>query len=206
MNKPVVYVVIYSLYQHVYKLALSVKEGLEDKGVEVQLFQVAETLPKEVLAKMEAPPKPDIPVITVDKLAEPDGIVFGLPTRFGTMPAQVKALLDASGALWAKGALAGKFASTFFCTASQHGGQETTAFTIIPYFAHHGMLFVPNGYLHPALGDNEDEQVIGGSSYGAGTVSDGDGSRQPTFVELDIAKHQGARFGQIVSIFVKGRH
>ncbi|KAI8063675.1 flavoprotein-like protein [Gilbertella persicaria] len=206
MNKPVVYIVIYSLYQHVYKLALSVKHGLEEQGVNAQIFQVAETLTDEVLAKMEAPPKPDIPIMTVEKLSEPDGILFGLPTRFGTMPAQMKTLLDASGALWAKGALAGKFAGTFFCTASQHGGQETTALTAVTYFAHHGMLFVPFGYAHPSIIDKNDDQVVGGSAYGAGTVSDGDGSRQPSLVELDIAKQQGANFGTVVGCFVRGRY
>lgn len=203
MTKPVVYIVIYSLYHHVYKLSLSIKEGLESKGVDVKLFQVQETLSDEILTKMQAPPKPDLPVITIDKLAEPDGVLFGLPTRFGTMPAQVKALLDSSGALWAKGSLAGKFAGTFFSTASQHGGQETTALTAVTYFSHHGMMYVPFGFANNALfGLHE---VVGGSPYGSGTVSDGDGSRQPTETELSIAKNQGANFANVVATFVKGR-
>ncbi|CEP13746.1 hypothetical protein [Parasitella parasitica] len=203
MTKPVVYIVLYSLYQHVYKLSLSIQQGLEEKGVEVKVFQVAETLSDEILAKMQAPAKPDLPIMTVDKLSEPDGIIFGLPTRFGLFPAQIKTLLDASGALWAKGALAGKFAGTFFSTASQHGGQETTALTAVTYFAHHGMMYVPFGYANAALQNND--EVIGGSAYGSGTISDGDGSRQPSQTELDIAKHQGQNFGVIVSTFVKGR-
>lgn len=205
MTKPLVYIVIYSLYHHVYKLSFSLKEGLESKGVEVQLFQVQETLSDEILSKMQAPAKPDLPIISVDKLAEPDGILFGLPTRFGTMPAQMKALLDASGALWAKGALAGKFAGTFFSTASQHGGQETTALTAVTYFAHHGMMYVPFGYANAALGSVSEDEVIGGSAYGCGTISDGDGSRQPSHTELAIAENQGANFAEILNVFVKGR-
>ncbi|KAI9485328.1 MAG: flavoprotein-like protein [Benjaminiella poitrasii] len=204
MSQPVVYIVLYSLYHHVYKLSVSIKEGLESQGVQVKLFQVPETLSDTILEKMHAPPKPDIPIINVDQLAEPDGIIFGLPTRFGTMPSQMKTLLDASGALWAKGALAGKFAGTFFCTASQHGGQETTAWATITYFAHHGMLYVPFGYAHPALHDNS--EVIGGSAYGAGTIAEGDGSRQPTEHELSIAHDQGKNFGAIISTFVKGKN
>jgi NAD(P)H:quinone oxidoreductase type IV len=203
MTIPVVYIVIYSLYHHVYKLSLSIKEGLESKGVDVKVFQVQETLSDEILTKMQAPPKPDLPVITIDQLVEADGVLFGLPTRFGTMPAQVKALLDASGSLWAKGSLAGKFAGTFFSTASQHGGQETTALTAVTYFAHHGMMYVPFGYANMALYNLN--EVVGGSPYGSGTVSDGDGSRQPTELELGIAKNQGANFANTVTIFVRGR-
>ncbi|KAI9244069.1 NAD(P)H:quinone oxidoreductase, type IV [Helicostylum pulchrum] len=201
MTKPVVYIVIYSLYHHVYKLSLTIKETLESKGVDVKLFQVQETLSDDILQKMQAPPKPDLPIMTIDRLSEPDAIMFGLPTRFGTMPAQMKALLDASGALWAKGALAGKFAATFFSTASQNGGQETTALTAVTYFAHHGMLYVPAGYANKAV-ETVDE-VFGGSAYGCGTISDGDGSRQPTALELSLARTQAENFAIIVSTFVK---
>ncbi|KAI7900870.1 flavoprotein-like protein [Cokeromyces recurvatus] len=203
MNQPVVYIVLYSLYHHVYTLSLSIKEGLESEGVHVKLFQVSETLSDTILNKMHAPSKPDIPIITVDQLTEPDGLIFGLPTRFGTMPAQMKNFLDASGAIWAKGALAGKFAGAFFSTASQHGGQESTAWAIISYFAHQGMLYVPFGYAHPALQNND--EVIGGSAYGAGTITEGDGSRQPSQFELTIAHNQGKNFGTILRTFVKGK-
>lgn len=152
---------------------------------------------------MHAPAKPDLPVITVDQLTEPDGIIFGIPTRFGTMPAQLKALLDATGKLWATGALAGKFAGTFFCTASQHGGQETTALTTVTYFAHHAMIYVPFGFASAHLFDNS--EVVGGSAYGAGTVANGDGSRQPTKKELEIAYTQGENFGKIVTTYVRGK-
>ncbi|KAL1929894.1 hypothetical protein VTP01DRAFT_1048 [Rhizomucor pusillus] len=200
---PKVYIIIYTLYHHIYTLALEVKKGLEEAGVEASIFQVAETLSDEILTKMHASPKPDIPVINVDQLTEPDGFLFGFGTRFGTMPAQVKALLDATGKHWSSGALAGKFAGTFFSTASQHGGQETTALTTVTYFAHHGIVYVPFGFAHPHLFDNS--EVVGGSAYGAGTVANGDGSRQVSDKEKEIAKTQGTNFGKIVSTYVKGK-
>ncbi|KAF1804126.1 benzoquinone reductase [Mucor lusitanicus] len=198
-----VYIVIYTLYHHIYKLAVEIQKGLEAQGVNVKVFQVQETLSDDILQKMHAPAKPDLPIITVDQLTEADGIIFGIPTRFGTMPAQLKALLDATGKLWATGALAGKFAGTFFCTASQHGGQETTALTTVTYFAHHGMVYVPFGFASAHLFDNS--EVVGGSAYGAGTVANGDGSRQPTEKELEIARTQGENFGKVVTTYVRGK-
>ncbi|KAI8384567.1 NAD(P)H:quinone oxidoreductase, type IV [Radiomyces spectabilis] len=200
---PKVYIIIYTLYHHIYTLALEAKKGLEAAGVEVELFQVPETLSDEILTKMHAPPKPEIPVITTAQLTEADGYLFGFGTRFGTMPAQMKAFLDATGSLWASGALAGKFAGTFFSTASQHGGQETTALTTVTYFAHHGMIYVPLGFANPHLFDNS--EVIGGSAYGAGTVANGDGSRQVSDKEKEIAHTQGENFGKIVSTYVAGK-
>ncbi|KAI8068691.1 NAD(P)H:quinone oxidoreductase, type IV [Gongronella butleri] len=198
-----VYIVIYSLYHHVYKLAVEVQKGLEESGVNVKLFQVQETLSDEILTKMHAPAKPDIPIITAEQLAEPDGIIFGIPTRFGTAPAQIKALLDATGKLWAEGTLSGKFAGTFFSTASQHGGQETTALTTVTYFAHHGMIYVPFGFANSHLFDID--EVVGGSAYGAGTIANGDGSRDVSDREKEIAKQQGKTFGQIVKTYVAGK-
>ncbi|KAI8356207.1 NAD(P)H:quinone oxidoreductase, type IV [Blakeslea trispora] len=198
-----VYIVIYTLYHHVYKLAIEIQQGLEASGVNAKIFQVQETLTDDILQKMHAPAKPDLPIITVDQLTEADGLIFGIPTRFGLMPAQLKALLDATGKLWATGALAGKFAGTFFCTASQHGGQETTALTTVTYFAHHGMIYVPLGFASAHLFDNS--EVVGGSAYGAGTVANGDGSRQPTQKELEIARTQGENFGKVVSTYIKGK-
>ncbi|GAB5590074.1 hypothetical protein Unana1_04974 [Umbelopsis nana] len=198
-----VYIVIYTLYGHIYTLAQEVQKGLEATGVQTKLFQVAETLSDDILQKMHAPPKPDIPVIKVDELTEPDGIIFGIPTRFGTMPAQLKALLDATGKLWATGALSGKFAGTFFSTASQHGGQETTALTTVTYFAHHAMIYVPFGFASALLFDNT--EVIGGSAYGAGTMANGDGSRAVTDKEKEIARNQGENFGKVITTFVRGR-
>ncbi|KAK4439269.1 putative NAD(P)H dehydrogenase (quinone) FQR1-like 1 [Sesamum alatum] len=185
-----VYIVYYSMYGHVERLAQEIKKGAESvEGVEAKLWQVPETLSAEILAKMGAPPKTDAPVITPSELANADGLVFGFPTRFGMMAAQFKAFLDATGGLWRTQALAGKPAGIFYSTGSQGGGQETTALTAITQLVHHGMIFVPIGYTFGA-GMFEMEQVKGGSPYGAGTFA-GDGSRQPTDLELGQAFHQG---------------
>ncbi|KAI8888295.1 benzoquinone reductase [Backusella circina FSU 941] len=190
-----VYIIIYSLYHHIYTLALEVQKGLVASGVDAKIYQVPETLSDEILTKMHAPPKPDVPVITVADLNDADGFLFGIPTRFGTMPAQIKAFLDATGGLWASGGLAGKFAGTFFSTASQHGGQETTAFT-------NCYLLCPSRYGLCSFGFR---QLVGGSAYGAGTIANGDGSRQVTQKEKEIAVTQGENFGKIISTYVKGK-
>lgn len=153
------------------------------------MWQVAETLPQEVLSKMSAPPKSDVPIISPHQLSEADGFVFGFPTRFGMMAAQFKAFLDATGGQWRTQQLAGKPAGIFYSTGSQGGGQETTPLTAITQLVHHGMIFVPIGYTFGA-GMFEMEQVKGGSPYGAGTFA-GDGSRQPSELELEQAFHQG---------------
>ncbi|KAI8976922.1 flavoprotein-like protein [Pilobolus umbonatus] len=199
---PTVYIIIYSLYHHIYKVAKSVQKGLESQGVTVKIYQVAETLKDDVLEKLHAPAKPDVPVITVDDLTHADGFLFGIPTRFGTLPAQFKTFLDATGGLWASNALAGKFVGTFFSTASQNGGQDTTAFTLIPYFTHLGMMYVSLGAGHINLFDNS--EVVGGSPFGAGTVANGDGSREPTEKELAIAVTQGENYAKIITTYHRG--
>ncbi|XP_072951122.1 probable NAD(P)H dehydrogenase (quinone) FQR1-like 1 [Typha angustifolia] len=191
-----VYIVYYSMYGHVEKLAEEIKKGVSSvEGVEAKLWQVPETLPAEVLSKMSAPPKSDVPIINPTELAEADGIIFGFPTRFGMMSAQFKAFLDATGGLWKSQQLAGKPAGIFYSTASQGGGQETTALTAITQLVHHGMVFVPIGYTFGA-GMFEMDQVKGGSPYGAGTYA-GDGSRCPSELELAQAFHQGKYFAAI---------
>ena len=156
------------------------------------VIQVAETLPKEVLEKMHAVEKSD-PVVDPTSLAEYDGFIFGMPTRFGMMPAQMKAMFDATGQLWQQGALVGKPAGVFVCTGTQGGGQETTALTAITQLTHHGMIFIPVGY---TFGEKlfDMETVRGGSAYGAGTYAGPTGQRQPTQLELDHAEHQGKYF------------
>ncbi|KAI8053653.1 NAD(P)H:quinone oxidoreductase, type IV [Gilbertella persicaria] len=207
MSQPKVYVVIYTVYHHVHKLAVEVQKGLESSGVATKMFQVQETLPESVLKNIHAPPKPDLPIIKPEQLSEADGILFGFPTRFGSMPSQVKGLLDATGGHFAKGTLQGKFAGTFFSTASQHGGQETTALTTIPYFVHQGMTYVPLGY-PSALSDklNSMDEIVGGSAYGAGAIAAGDGSRDVSEKELAIAHYQGKNFGEIIRAYVKGKN
>ncbi|KAM3366637.1 hypothetical protein ACQJBY_015804 [Aegilops geniculata] len=142
------------------------KKGAESvPGVEVTVWRVLETLPEDVLGKMHAAPgREDHPVITARQLAEADGILFGFPTRFGMMAAQMKAFFDSTGGLWQAQSLAGKPADVFFATGTQGGGQETTALTAVTQLTHHGMLFVPVGYTHGAGMFGMDE-VKGGSPY-----------------------------------------
>ncbi|CAF1028773.1 unnamed protein product [Brachionus calyciflorus] len=196
-RKPVVYVIYYSTYGHIERLARRIMQGLEQSGVDAKLFQVAETLPQEILEKMSAPPKAaDVPVITAAQLAEADGFLFGVPTRFGTTPSQIKAFFDSCGQLWSTGALYGKFAGCFFSTSSQASGQETTALSCVPFFVHHGINFVPIGYKSQKLGDNSD--IHGGSPWGAGTITGADGKRMPSQLELDVAHFQGLEFGNLL--------
>lgn len=176
-------------------LAEEVIKGVEAAGAIAKPYQIQETLPAEVLQKMHADGslKPKYPVIDAltkpQELEELDGFLLGAPTRYGRLPAQVSAFFDTTGQLWATGALTGKFASTFTSTASQHGGQETTHLTTIPFFAHHGIIYVPIGYTQPYLTDLTD--IHGGSAYGISTVAAADGSRTPTQGELQMARYQG---------------
>ncbi|RLN32738.1 hypothetical protein BBJ28_00001970 [Nothophytophthora sp. Chile5] len=189
-------IIYYSTYGHIAKLAESVKEGVESvPGATATIYQVAETLPEEVLSKMYAAPKKDHPIATPESLKEADAILFGFPTRFGSFPAQVKALFDSCGGLWAAGALVGKPAGIFFSTGTQGGGQETTAFTAVTFLAHQGMTFVPLGYRAPELFNME--EIHGGSPWGAGTLANGDGSRQPSKLELTVATTQGKSFAAV---------
>jgi len=209
-------IIYYSVYGHVATLAKSILKGVEAAGAEGRLIQVPETLSDEVLAKMHAAPRDKtIPTISLggqggentipldEALLNCDGILFGYPTRFGGMPAQVKAVWDATGGLWVKGALVGKPIGVFFSTGTQGGGQETTTLTSLTNFIHHGMLFVPIGY-SSKLSANMDE-IHGGSAYGAGTFASSDGSRKPTNLELQIAEHQGSFFTQTATALKVGR-
>ncbi|XP_048560514.1 quinone-oxidoreductase QR2-like [Triticum urartu] len=193
-----IYIVYYSTWGHVATLAEEIKKGADTvPGVEVTVWRVPETLPEEVLGKMHAAPgREDHPVITASQLAEADGILFGFPTRFGMMAAQMKAFFDSTGRLWQEGSLAGKPAGIFLATGTQGGGQETTALTAITQLTHHGMLFVPVGYTHGA-GMFAMDEVKGGSPYGSGTFAGKDGGRTPSDAELALAAHQGKYFAGI---------
>ncbi|XP_057442284.1 probable NAD(P)H dehydrogenase (quinone) FQR1-like 3 [Lotus japonicus] len=192
-----VYIVYYSLYGHVDTMAREVHRGAAAvEGVEATLWQVPETLSDRILEKMKAPSRPDdVPDIRPEQLPEADGIIFGFPSRFGMMPSQLKAFFDASSGLWASQALAGKPAGVFWSTGFYGGGQELSALTTITQLAHHGMLFVPLGYTF-GTGMFEMDEVKGGSAYGAGTFA-GDGSRQPTELELQQAFYQGKYIAEI---------
>ncbi|CAF1420186.1 unnamed protein product [Adineta ricciae] len=195
-KRPVVFVIYYSMYGHVERMAKEVVAGVEASGCECRLFQIAETLPSEVLSKMHAKEKnSQVPIISVDQLPEADGILFGVPTRFGSAPTQVRALFDQCGGHWMSDALFGKPVGIFFSTGSLGGGQETTALTCVTFFSHLGMIFVPLGYKDKSL--QTIDEVHGGSAYGAGTLA-GDGSRQPTALELKVAQTQGRQFGKVV--------
>lgn len=192
-------IIIYSMYHHIATLAESVKAGIETKGSTADIFQVPETLPEEVLAKMHAPPKPDYPIASTQTLEEYDYFVFGIPTRYGNFPAQWKAFWDTTGGLWAKGALQGKIASVFVSTGTPGGGQETTVINALSTLTHHGIIYVPLGYgvAFPLLTNLN--EVHGSSPWGAGTFAGPDGSRQPTDLEKKIAVVQGEYFASTIA-------
>jgi NAD(P)H dehydrogenase (quinone) len=187
-------VVFHSLYGHVYQLAEAVAAGAREvPGVEVELLQVAETLPDAVLEKMGAlgakKAFAHIPLADAKKLAEADGILFGSGTRFGSASASMQAFFDTTGGLWAKGALIGKVGGVFVSTGTQHGGHETTVISMQTFLFHHGMLVAGVPYAAQELTNMN--EITGGSPYGAGTLAGADGSRRPTKNELAIARFQG---------------
>mmetsp|Transcript_17658 Transcript_17658/g.50579 ORF Transcript_17658/g.50579 Transcript_17658/m.50579 type:complete len:203 (-) Transcript_17658:95-703(-) len=196
MPNPRVAIVFYSMYHHVFDMAKVIAESLEENGIDVDLYQVPETLPDSVLEKMYAAPKPDVPIATPDILESADGIIFGIPTRYGMAAAQMKAFMDSTGGLWQKQALAGKPAAIFFSTGTQNGGQETTALTFVTQLTHHGMIYVPLGYAASEAFDLSEPH--GGSPYGAGTLAGADGSRKPSDIEKRMAVKQGEVFANVV--------
>jgi NAD(P)H dehydrogenase (quinone) len=203
-----VQIVFYSMYGHVYRLAEAVAAGAREvPGTEVALYQVPELVPADVLEKSGAAAArksfAHVPLATVEGLAEADAILFGTPTRFGNMAAQMRNFLDQTGGLWMKGALIGKVGSVFVSTASQHGGQETTITSFHSTLLHHGMIVVGVPYSEQRL--LEMEAITGGSPYGASTIAKGDGSRQPSENELAIARFQGRHVAAIAAQLKRGR-
>lgn len=197
-----VLVVFYSTYGHVYKMAEAIAEGAKTvKGAEVEIRRVPETLPQEVLEKMEALDAQkafsQIVECTVDDLTRADAVIFGTPTRFGNMCGQMRQFLDATGQLWANGSLVGKVGSVFTSTATQHGGQESTILTFHVTLLHHG--FVVVGLPYAFQGQMRMDEITGGSPYGASTIAGGDGSRMPSKNELEAARFQGKHVAGIAS-------
>ncbi len=190
-----VLVLYYSSYGHIEQMADAVAEGAREAGASVDVLRVPETAPQAVVEAAHFKTDSAHPVIAgPDALADYDAIVIGAPTRFGRMPSQMAAFLDTTGGLWMRGALNGKVGGAFTSTASQHGGQETTLFSIITNLMHLGMTIVGLDYGFQAqMGVDE---VKGGSPYGATTIADGNGSRQPSATELDGARYQGRRIAQ----------
>lgn len=170
---PKIALVYYSTWGHIKQLADAEVKGIKAAGGTVDVYQIPETLPQEVLTKMYAPPKDEsIPTLTDPKTLEQyDAFLFGIPTRYGTFPAQWKTFLDSTGGQWQSGGYFGKYVGVFVSTASQGGGQEATAVAAMSTFAAHGMIYVPLGYKHtfPILTDLT--EVRGGSPWGAGTFS-----------------------------------
>lgn len=190
-----VLVLYYSSYGHVEQMADAVAEGARAAGAEVDIRRVAETAPDEIVAAAGFKTDTAHPVIeSPDALAGYDAIVVGAPTRFGRMPSQMAAFWDTTGGLWFRGALVGKVGSAFTSTASQHGGQETTLFSILTNLLHHGMTIT--GLDYGFQGQMGVDKVRGGSPYGATTIADGDGSRQPAAEELEGARYQGRRVAE----------
>lgn len=187
-------VLFYSTYGHIYRMSNAIAEGAgKVEGAEVTIARVPETLPENVLQAMGAIEAQKafahIPVIEPAELAKYDAIIFGAPTRFGMMPAQMKAFLDATGSLWAKNALEGKIGSVFTSTGTPHGGQESTILSFHTVLLHHGMLIA--GLPYSFKGISRTDEVTGGTPYGASTIAGGDGSRMPSENELDGARYQG---------------
>ncbi len=184
-----VLVLYYSSYGHIETMAKAVAEGAREAGAQVDIKRVPETAPLEVAQRAHFKLDQVAPVATVEDLANYDAIIVGTGTRFGRMSSQLAAFLDQAGGLWARGALHGKVGGAFTSTATQHGGQETTLFSIITNLLHFGMVIVGMDYGH--AGQMTLDEVTGGSPYGATTIAGGDGSRQPSQIELDGARHQG---------------
>jgi NAD(P)H dehydrogenase (quinone) len=189
-----VLVLYYSSYGHVEALANAIAEGARGAGAQVTLKRVPETAPAEVAKASHFKLEQSAPVASIDDLPNFDAIVIGAPTRFGRMPAQMASFLDQAGGLWARGALHGKVGGAFTSTATQHGGQEVTLFSIITNLLHFGMVVVGLPYSHQ--GQMTMDEIVGGSPYGATTVAGGNGARQPSAIELEGAKHQGQLIAQ----------
>jgi len=184
-----VLVLYYSSYGHIESMAEAMADGARAEGATVDLKRVPETVPQEVAEKGHFKLQQSAPVATVAELANYDAIIVGAPTRFGRMPSQMAAFLDQAGGLWMSGALNGKVGGAFTSSATQHGGQEVTLFSIITNLMHFGMTIVGLPYSYQA--QMTLDEIVGGSPYGATTIAGGQGQRQPSQLELDGARFQG---------------
>jgi len=189
-----VLVLYYSTYGHIETMAQAVAEGARSTGATVDLKRVPETVPAEIAKNAHFKLDQAAPVATVAELEHYDAIIVGAPTRFGRMPAQMASFLDQAGGLWARGALNGKVGGAFSSTATQHGGQEVTLFSIITNLMHFGMVIV--GLPYSFQGQMTLDEVVGGSPYGATTIAGGQGQRPPSAIELDGARYQGRRVAE----------
>lgn len=189
-----VLVLYYSAYGHIEAMARAVAEGARSAGAQVDIKRVPELVPEEVAKASHYKLDQAAPIARIDELADYDAIVIGVGTRFGRMASQMANFLDQAGGLWAKGALHGKVGAAFTSTATQHGGQETTLFSIITNLLHFGMVVVGLDYGFKEMMTLD--EVAGGAPYGATTLAGGDGARQPSKIDLDGARYQGQRVAQ----------
>jgi NAD(P)H dehydrogenase (quinone) len=192
-----VLVLYHSTYGHIEQMAHAVAEGVRAAGAEATVKRVPELVPEEVARKSGYKLDQAAPIATISELAEYDAIIFGAGTRFGVVASQMRNFIDQTGGLWAKGALVGKVGSVFTASATQHGGQESTILTMLPTLMHHGMIVV--GLPYAFQDQTRMDQIVGGSPYGASTITGGDGSRQPSEVELAAARFQGRHVAQIAA-------
>ena len=194
---PKILVLYYSSYGHIEAMAEAVAQGAREGGAEVDIKRVPETVPSEIARKNHFKLDQRAPVATVADLANYDAIIVGTGTRFGRISGQMASFLDGAGGLWLSGALNGKVGAAFTSSATQHGGQETTLFSIITNLLHFGMVIV--GLPYSFQGQMGVDEIKGGAPYGATTIADGDGSRQPSRTELDGARFQGKHVAQITA-------
>jgi NAD(P)H dehydrogenase (quinone) len=192
-----VLVLYYSTYGHIEQMAYAAAEGAREAGAEVHVKRVPELVPDEIAKSSGFKLDQAAPIATPGELADYDAVIFGAPTRFGSMPAQMKNFLDQTGGLWAQGKLVGKVGSVFTSSATQHGGQESTILSFHTVLLHQGMVIV--GLPYAFQGQMGLDEIKGGSPYGASTIAGGDGSRQPSAVELEGARFQGRHVAQIAA-------
>jgi NAD(P)H dehydrogenase (quinone) len=197
-----VLVLYYSSYGHIETMAHAVAEGARSAGASVDLKRVPETASLEIAKAAHFKLEQKAPVASIEDLGNYDAIIVGCPTRFGRMPSQMASFLDQAGGLWMRGALNGKVGGAFTSTGTQHGGQEVTLFSVIINLLHFGMTIVGLPYSHQGMMTLD--EIVGGSPYGATTISGGDGKRQPSAIELDGAKHQGALIAQTAAKLFPG--
>ncbi|MDT8357415.1 MAG: NAD(P)H:quinone oxidoreductase [Methanomicrobiaceae archaeon] len=202
-----VFIVYYSLYGHVHRMAGAVAEGVREGGGEPGSFRVPETLPADVLERMGASEFQKefarVPVIDRHQLADADALIFGTPTRFGNMCGQMRQFIDATGGLWQQGALIGKVGSVFTSSATQHGGQESTILSMHITLLHHGMVIA--GLPYAFTGQSRLDEITGCSPYGASTIAGGGNERWPSENELAGARFQGKYVALLAAMLAEGR-
>jgi len=196
-----VLVLYYSAWGHMEQMAYAAAEGAKEAGAEVTVKRVPELVPDDVAKAAHYKLDQKAPIAKPEELANYDAIIFGCGTRFGTMASQMRNFIDQTGSLWASGALVGKVGSAMTSSATQHGGQESTILGFIPTMLHQGMVVV--GLPYSYAGQSGVDEIRGGSPYGASTITNSDGSRQPAKHELDGARFQGKHVAQIAAKLAK---